>query len=87
MLWEQYAIEIMMKNIHNLVAILLKDFTIHTFQKFINKVESMQRKAKYLSFGDQQNRYKSQNILEKKHGSISSNNKGKQPIRERLDQH
>ncbi|PKU82262.1 hypothetical protein MA16_Dca017484 [Dendrobium catenatum] len=69
-LQEQHAIEILLKNIHGPVAFLLKGFTIKTFEKLLNKASSLQDSKKL----------KPQKVFEKKSGTVSAVDKGKQPI-------
>ncbi|KAI0526823.1 hypothetical protein KFK09_002415 [Dendrobium nobile] len=85
-LQEQHAIEILLKNIHGLVAFLLKGFTIKTFEKLLNKASSLQEEASQLSFLVDQSysdpkKLKPQKVFEKKFGSVSTVDRGKQPMK------
>ncbi|PKU60211.1 hypothetical protein MA16_Dca029125 [Dendrobium catenatum] len=85
-LQEQHAIEILLKNIHGLVAFLLKGFTNKTFEKLLNKASSLQEEASQLSFLVDQSysdpkKLKPQKIFEKKSGMVSAVDKGNQPMK------
>lgn len=58
--------EILLKNIHNSIAFLLKVFTIKTFENLLDKDAILQEEAKRISFGEHQNKNKAPNIFEKK---------------------
>lgn len=59
------AIEIHLKNIHGLIAFLLKDFTIKIFGKLINKVAILEEETKQLPIVDQWSQSKPQKVFKK----------------------
>lgn len=51
---EQQVVEILMKNIHGPIAFFLKGFTIHTFDKLLNKAASLATEETHIrAFRDQ----------------------------------
>ncbi|PKU59906.1 hypothetical protein MA16_Dca019608 [Dendrobium catenatum] len=88
-LQEQHAIEILLKNIHGPVAFLLKGFTIKTFEKLLNKASNLQEEVSQLPFAKdstslEMKKLKPQKVLEKKSGTVSAVDKGKQPMQTHL---
>ncbi|XP_020685009.1 uncharacterized protein LOC110101440 [Dendrobium catenatum] len=84
-LQEKHAIEILLKNIHSPVAFLLKGFTIKTFEKLLNKASNLQEEVSQLPFAKdstslEMKKLKPQKVLEKKSGTVSAVDKGKQPM-------
>ncbi|XP_020674420.1 uncharacterized protein LOC110093776 [Dendrobium catenatum] len=83
-LQEQHVIEILLRNIHGPIALILKGFTIWTFEKLLSKASSLQSEASQLSFlrdnsnGGKAKKFKQKIIERKDNVSVLSFQKEKQ---------